>query len=232
MPLLDLHNNHGSSNGAFTNKHTSPRAPKTKNNTRHTSGQALSSSSFSPSFAPTRRTYDVNARVVRTGMADLSVIHRCVPPKSQTSFVEDTTSCPSPYCSSVGRKYHVYAGSSVDYASRLNSRQSAPPKVVGFDGKTVAGRRKVPPRGINGFFPPVKLRNSTDSPTASVKSCPSQTSLSPRVSFICVIHTPTFTYLVYTIRIARDVSLLTSVFQTVAESFRMKKYQIFLYFQV
>lgn len=100
------------------------------------------------------------------------LVHYSVPPR--TPFSDEGTTCSSPFCLSSHRKYYVYSGTSADYTSRLSSRQSSPAKIIGIDGKNVATFAELTPRRIHGFFPPVKLRTTSDLPQLIQTKSPSK----------------------------------------------------------
>ena len=99
-----------------------------------------------------------------------SLIYRSIPPKPHTFTLSDmiepnfTHQMGAPQ----GKKLGLTGSSSSEFAKRFMTRPSTQPRVVEFNVSKMGSQKKR--RGINGFFPPVKLRVSakTDKPQPTV----------------------------------------------------------------
>lgn len=66
----------------------------------------------------------------------------------------------------------VQVNTPFEYADRFKTRPTGRPHIVGFDGKGLHenGSSFHDPRGVHGFFPPVKLKNPTLTPANSIEA--------------------------------------------------------------
>ncbi|KAH3864435.1 uncharacterized protein LOC127866879 isoform X2 [Dreissena polymorpha] len=108
------------------------------------------------------------------GSSSKSLIYRSIPPKPHTFTLSDMIG-ESLSQNRVNKKLGLTGSSSSEFAKRFISRPTTQPKVIEFNvGKISAQKRR---RGINGFFPPVKLRG-----TSSAKFTPPSTHTSEPVA--------------------------------------------------
>lgn len=93
------------------------------------------------------------------GSSSKSLIYRSIPPKPHTftlsDMIGDTLTQQKP---PLNKKLGMTGSSSSEFAKRFMSRPTTQPKVVEFNVGRMSGHKRR--RGINGFFPPVKLRGS------------------------------------------------------------------------
>lgn len=98
-----------------------------------------------------------NASLGSRGSNSKSLIYRSIPPKPHTFTLSDMI---EPNFGQLGgihnKKLGLTGSSSSEFAKRFMSRPTTQPKVVDFKVSKMSAKR----RGINGFFPPVKLRCS------------------------------------------------------------------------
>ncbi|XP_053392383.1 uncharacterized protein LOC128555048 [Mercenaria mercenaria] len=93
------------------------------------------------------------------GTSSKNLIYRSIPPKPHTFTLSDmlepnfTHQMGAPH----NKKLGLTGSSSSEFAKRFMSRPTTQPKVVEFNVKKMGAQKR---RGINGFFPPVKLRGS------------------------------------------------------------------------
>jgi len=108
------------------------------------------------------------------GTSSKSLIYRSIPPRPHTFTLSDMIGETLPQQKTLhNKKLGLTGSSSSEFAKRFLSRPTTQPKVVEFNvGKMGAQKRR---RGINGFFPPVKLR------TASSAKSTTQTATSTEV---------------------------------------------------
>ncbi|XP_013412178.1 uncharacterized protein LOC106174943 [Lingula anatina] len=99
----------------------------------------------------------VSPRAILTKDSASYMVHRSVPPNMESVYADMYSGATSP---ARHRAAPVSMSSSAEYATRFKSRPTTTPKVVGFDPSTVVPREKSGIRGVNGFFPPVKLRGA------------------------------------------------------------------------
>lgn len=94
------------------------------------------------------------------GSSSKNLIYRSIPPKPHTFTLSDmlepnfTQQMGAPH----NKKLGLTGSSSSEFAKRFMSRPTTQPKVVEFNVSKMGGQKRR--RGINGFFPPVKLRGS------------------------------------------------------------------------
>ena len=102
------------------------------------------------------------------GSSSKSLIYRSIPPKPHTFTLSDMIGDTlAQQKSQQSKKLGLTGSSSSDFAKRFMTRPSTQPKVVEFNvGRMGSLRRR---RGINGFFPPVKLRGSAKTPGSSTQ---------------------------------------------------------------
>ena len=91
-----------------------------------------------------------------------SLIYRSIPPNPQNYTLSDMLGAgitpPNPVKS---KQLGLSGSSSSDFARRFKSRPTTQPKVIDFSAGRISSEKRR--RGINGFFPPVKLRGSAKS---------------------------------------------------------------------
>lgn len=96
-----------------------------------------------------------------------SLIYRSIPPKPHTFTLSDMIGDSLiPQKTAQSKKLGLTGSSSSEFAKRFMSRPTTQPKVVEFNVGRVSAH-KLRRRGINGFFPPVKLRGSAKTPAQS-----------------------------------------------------------------
>lgn len=93
-----------------------------------------------------------------------SLIYRSIPPKPHTFTLSDMIGDTlAQQKGTQNKKLGLTGSSSSEFAKRFMSRPTTQPRVVEFNvGRMSAHKRR---RGINGFFPPVKLRGSAKAST-------------------------------------------------------------------
>ncbi|KAL4239393.1 hypothetical protein ACF0H5_000210 [Mactra antiquata] len=94
------------------------------------------------------------------GSGSNSLIYRSIPPKPHTFTLSDML---EPTTSQKGggvqnKKLGLTGSTSSEFAKRFMTRPTTQPKVVEFSVSKMSAQKRR--RGINGFFPPVKLRYS------------------------------------------------------------------------
>lgn len=110
------------------------------------------------------------------------LIYRSIPPKVQNFTFSDMldrgiTSNHRPM-----KPKGASFTSSSEFAKRFMSRPTTQPKVIDFNAGTVkADKRR---RGINGFFPPVKLRISSNKEQRKIHTTPEPTHFQGRLQLI------------------------------------------------
>lgn len=97
-----------------------------------------------------------------TSSTSQSLIYRSIPPKPHNYTLSDMLGSgivpPNPVKT---KQLGLSGGSPSEFAKRFKSRPTTQPKVIDFSvGRINSEKRR---RGINGFFPPVKLRGSAKS---------------------------------------------------------------------
>ncbi|XP_064619957.1 uncharacterized protein LOC135483215 isoform X2 [Lineus longissimus] len=104
--------------------------------------------------------------------SDQSAIYRSIPANPRDDSLYDLYArtvmnlSPQPYT----RNQAAAPISSMEYAKRINARPTTTPKVVGFDSGSL--RPQPLKRGIEGFFPSVKLSGSAKSTTTTGSKTP------------------------------------------------------------
>ena len=102
------------------------------------------------------------------------MIYRSIPPKVQNFTFSDMLESVNTSNTKTNKPKGTAITSSSEFAKRFMSRPTTQPKVIDFKpGAVKADKRR---RGINGFFPPVKLRVSS-------KKDPSKNQMSPEVKW-------------------------------------------------
>ncbi|XP_052760073.1 uncharacterized protein LOC128220130 [Mya arenaria] len=111
------------------------------------------------------------------GTSSKSLIYRSIPPKPHTFTLSDMIGESLPQQKGVtSKKLGMSGSSSSEFAKRFLSRPMAQPKVVEFNvGKMSVHKRR---RGINGFFPPVKLRMAS---SATMAKSPTHSAVSSEI---------------------------------------------------
>lgn len=89
------------------------------------------------------------------GSNSKSLIYRSIPPKPHTFTLSDMI---EPNFGGHGKKLGLTGSTASEFAKRFMSRPTTQPKVVDFKVSKMSAQKRR--RGINGFFPPVKLRGS------------------------------------------------------------------------
>lgn len=96
-----------------------------------------------------------------SGSGSNSLIYRSIPPKPHTFTLSDMLEPNSGSQKGGGvqnKKLGLTGSSSSEFAKRFMTRPTTQPKVVEFNVSKMSAQKRR--RGINGFFPPVKLRYS------------------------------------------------------------------------
>lgn len=85
----------------------------------------------------------------------------------------------------------LHTNTPLEYADRFKSRPTGRPHIIGFDGNSLVDSTSYQTRGVNGFFPSVRKRNSTpdDKSTNGTSSSVAQSRKSQKLVIYHVLST-------------------------------------------